>query len=71
MKIRLQNSCANVECPNRPGEGAFALVSIGDGPIVGGHREFRLLLCSPCADALEKHSRSDQSKSSLAGRLEK
>ncbi len=44
--------CASLPCPNGTTEHEFALVTIGDGPIVDNHRALRLLLCIPCADAL-------------------
>lgn len=46
--------CGNLDCPNQPESGPFVLITIGDGKIVGGHRSFRLFLCSPCATALDK-----------------
>lgn len=52
--IRTTDRCGNIECSNRPGEGPFAIVTLGTGNIVGGHRPFRLFLCSPCAGALTK-----------------
>ena len=45
--------CANLPCPNGTTKDEFTIVTIGDGPIVGGQRVLRLVLCVPCAAALE------------------
>lgn len=45
--------CTNIECVNRVGEGAFTIVVVAEGRIVGGHRGLGLLLCDPCAGALK------------------
>jgi hypothetical protein len=52
--IRFETRCANIECPNGPGEGPFVIVTLGRGNVVGGHRPLRLFLCHPCADALNE-----------------
>lgn len=43
--------CANSACPNQPHEGRFTVIET-NGPVVGGHRPLRLVMCSPCASAL-------------------
>ncbi|MDT8915812.1 hypothetical protein [Amycolatopsis sp. PS_44_ISF1] len=49
--VEMPNYCANSACRNRPGEGRFVLMQTGE-PVVGGHRDLRLWMCAPCADAL-------------------
>jgi len=52
--IRADSCCGNVECPNKPGEGPFVIVTLGRGNVVGGHRPLRMFLCMPCANALDR-----------------
>lgn len=54
MIVRIDGMCGNIDCPNRPESGPFMLVTIGEGNVVGGHRAFRLFLCAPCANGLDK-----------------
>jgi hypothetical protein len=47
------HACANDACVNRLGEGAFCIVEFRTGVNVGdGTGLIRLLLCAPCAIAL-------------------
>lgn len=46
------DKCANIMCANKPAEGKFAIVTIGEGYVVGGQRRLQLFLCSPCATAM-------------------
>lgn len=47
----MPSRCANVACSNLPHEGRFVLLETGE-LVVGGHRDLRLWMCTPCGDAL-------------------
>ncbi|MFY1620087.1 hypothetical protein [Micromonospora sp. WMMD736] len=49
--IGLPMACANLACPNKPGEGHFVLIETRES-VVGGHRPIRLYICAPCAAGL-------------------
>lgn len=51
QQSELARACANLACPNRPGEGTFTIVETRE-PVVGGHRPIRLFMCAPCAEGL-------------------
>lgn len=49
--VMMPSRCANVACSNLPHEGRFVLLETGE-LVVGGHRDLRLWMCTPCGDAL-------------------
>lgn len=58
--INLPMSCANLDCPNAPGEGLFKLVHIEVAVPVSSatapRRDVRLYLCGPCANNMADHA---------------
>lgn len=57
LQLRIQSlgaKCANIECPNKTGDGAFSIVQFAEGPIVQGKRNITVLFCAPCAISLRK-----------------